>query len=364
LAVNFVADGAANKVTGTAKNDTLVGGAGDDTLNGGVGADRLAGGVDDDTYVVDNAKDVVDESGGDGADKVQSTLSYVLAAGLENLELLGSAAINGTGNGDANDLIGNKGANKLDGMGGADTLEGKGGNDTYTVGAGDQVIETIAGAAGGIDLVLSAVSFDLSLAGREQVEKLTLTGGALDNINATGNTLANTLVGNAGNNKLDGRGGADSMAGGLGDDTYVVDLKTDLVTEAAKAGTDTVQSFLSYVLGANLENLELQPGAGNIDGTGNASDNKLFGNEGDNKLDGKAGADLMLGHGGNDTYVIDNAGDVADETGANGIDTIVTPFATVLGADFENLTLTGMGRSPAPATGAPTSSRATAAPMR
>ena len=229
--------------------------------------------------------------------------------------------------------------------------------------AGDQVIETIAGAAGGIDLVLSAVSFDLSLAGREQVEKLTLTGGPGDNIDATGNGLANTLTGNAGNNKLDGQGGADKMAGGLGDDTYVVDLKTDLVTEAAKAGTDTVQSFIGYVLGVNLENLELQ-GLLNIDGTGNALDNKLFGNDGNNKLDGKAGADTMAGGLGNDTYIVDKLGDIADESGGGGIDTIVTPFAAILGAEFENLTLTGAAAVAGTATPWPTSSSATAAPMR
>ena len=108
----------------------------------------------------------------------------------------------------------------------------------------------------------------------------------------------------------------------------------------AKAGTDTVQSFVSYVLGANLENLELQ-GLLNIDGTGNAADNELTGNKGANRLDGKAGADTMSGGLGNDTYVIDNAGDLADETGGGGIDTIITPFAAILGAEFENLTLTG-----------------------
>src|SRR4030095_9392106 len=123
-------------------------------------------------------------------------------------------------------------------------MAGNGGNDTYTVNeAGDQVIETLAGAAGGIDLVLSAVSFDLSLADHAQIENLTLTGTAADNIDAKGNALANTLTGNAGNNLLDGQGGTDKMAGGLGNDTYVVDLKTDTVTEALNAGTDTVHSF-------------------------------------------------------------------------------------------------------------------------
>ena len=50
----------------------LTGLAGNDTLNGGAGADRMLGGLGHDTYVVDNVGDVVDETGGDGTDTVQS----------------------------------------------------------------------------------------------------------------------------------------------------------------------------------------------------------------------------------------------------------------------------------------------------
>jgi Ca2+-binding RTX toxin-like protein len=358
LANRLVGNSGNNAFQGYAGDDSMVGGAGRDslqgdngadTLDGGAGADNLQGGAGGDTYIIDNPGDVIIQAPGGDSDldtviaSVSVDLSKEAIPSLDQVFLTGAGAISAIGNSLVNLLKGNGAANRLDGKEGADTLEGNGGNDTYVVGeAGDEVIETLAGAAGGIDLVLSAISFDLSLPDHLQIENLTLTGGPGDDTDATGNALANALTGNAGNNKLDGLGGADKMAGGLGDDTYVVDLKTDTVTEAAKAGTDTVESALSYVLGANLENLLLLPGFGNIDGTGNAANNNLFGNDGNNRLDGKAGADHMLGHGGNDTYVIDNAGDFADETDGGGTDTIVTPFATILGIDFENLTLTGM----------------------
>jgi Ca2+-binding RTX toxin-like protein len=264
--------------TGNTLANKLLGTSGGDSLDGKLGADTMKGGAGNDTYVVDNAKDIVDENGGNGTDKVQSTISYVLGLGLEQLALLGSGAINGTGNDTANLLAGNTGANKLDGKAGADTMEGGGGNDIYLVDdLGDNVVETQGGSTGGTDLVLSAITFDLSQVGREQVENLTLTGAATDNVDAIGNGLANILTGNAADNLLDGRGGADKMAGGLGNDIYVADLKTDTVTEATDAGTDTVRSSLSYVLGANLENLELLGAA--LNGTGNASNNKLVGDD-------------------------------------------------------------------------------------
>src|SRR5262249_53115682 len=250
-AVNFAADGADNRITGTGKNDTLLGSGGNDTLNGGAGADNLVGGTGNDTYVVDNAGDKVDETGGDGPATVQSSISSILGAGIENLTLTGAGAINGTGNALDNILIGNSGANLLDGGDGKDTMAGGLGNDTYVVDAvGEQVTE---GLNAGTDLGKSSVSFTLG----DNIENLTLTGP--DAIDGTGNVLANTILGNeaanqlsgaGGNDKLTGNGGGDTldggtgkdtMAGGLGNDTYVVDVAGETVTEAANAGTDTVK---------------------------------------------------------------------------------------------------------------------------
>ncbi len=320
--------------TGNASANVLTGNAGDNVLDGGAGADTMIGGAGNDTYIVDNAGDVVTENANEGTDTVQSSIAYTLGANLENLTLTGTGSINGTGNALANVLTGNSGNNVLDGGTGADTMIGGAGNDTYFVDdAGDMVTEN---ASEGTDTVQASISYTLGA----NVENLTLTGTG--SIGGIGNALANTLTGNAGDNTLDGGAGADTMVGGAGNDTYVVDNAGDVVTENASEGTDTIQASVTYALGSNVENLTLT-GAGSINATGNTLANVLTGNAGDNVLDGGAGADTMVGGTGNDTYVVDNAGDVVTENANEGADTVQASIAYTLGANLENLTLTGTG---------------------
>jgi Calx-beta domain-containing protein/hemolysin type calcium-binding protein len=122
-------------------DDQLYAGAGNDVLDGGKGADIMYGGSGDDLYRVDNLADVVSETtvpGVDdgGIDTVESTITYSLGAFVEKLNLTGTTAINGTGNGLVNRLAGNDAANVLSGQGGDDQIYGNGGDDILIGGAG------------------------------------------------------------------------------------------------------------------------------------------------------------------------------------------------------------------------------------
>jgi Ca2+-binding RTX toxin-like protein len=94
----------------------------------GGAADYLAGVGGNDTYVVEHAGDVVDESvaGSGGTDTVQSALNIDLTdtthfkGQLENITLTGTGAVNAIGNSLGNVITGNGASNSLTGNGGAD----------------------------------------------------------------------------------------------------------------------------------------------------------------------------------------------------------------------------------------------------
>ena len=161
----------------------------------------------------------------------------------------GATIENATGGGVADILEGNGVANVLTGNGGNDTLNGYGGNDTlnggvggdimrggpgndiyYVNATGDKVVKT---SGNGSDLVKSGIVYALG----NNVEKLTLTGTA--NLNATGNSLANTLTGNSGANKLTGSGGNDVLIGGSGGDTLLGGIGNDTLRGGAANDTLT-----------------------------------------------------------------------------------------------------------------------------
>ena len=215
--------------------------------------------------------------------------------GHDNLAIAHGVLIEDAKGGAGDDLItGNAAANRLDGGAGADTIQGGDGGDTLLGRAGDD----------------------------------SLTGGS--------DAAPDRLQGDDGNDTLDGASGhgeADWLAGGAGNDVYIVDSAQDVVSEAANQGTDTVHARIpggGYVLPAHVENLVLEGttrmGQGNaLDNliTGNAGPNWLMGGDGADTLDGGRGSDVLFGGAGADTFVFAN-GTGADRIGdfAHGIDHI------------------------------------------
>ncbi|WP_392535477.1 beta strand repeat-containing protein [Nostoc sp. C117] len=160
-------------------------------------------------------------------DTLQASTTTTLADGVENLTLIGTGNINGTGNSSNNILTGNSGNN---------ILAGGNGNDTYAFNAStplgsDRIQEITTG--GNDTLNFGNTSTDarvnLGITTTQTVNnnlKLTLSAnnvienvvGGNGNDRLIGNTLNNTLNGGSGNDVLTGRSGADTLIGGAGND--------------------------------------------------------------------------------------------------------------------------------------------------
>ncbi|NBB14526.1 hypothetical protein GVN21_04025 [Caulobacter sp. SLTY] len=334
---NLLDGGAGNdRLFGGLGADDLVGGLGSDFLDGGLGADALAGGAGDDIYVVDDAGDVVTELAGGGSDRIRISVQFSLGAFQENLQLIGTADINGIGNELANQIDGNSGANNLfagggadivRGMDGADFLYGQAGADQLLGGEGDDYIwggddnDRLQGGngvdglygEGGIDILDGDAGDD------------TLTGG-FGNDQLNGGADNDSLWGDEGNDILNGGIGNDSMMGGEGDDTFFVDSLGDTITEYINEGTDIVRATVSWTLGSNLERLILE-GNGDLDGTGNGLANQITGNSGANTLDGAALNDIINGGLGDDRLIGGTGNDIL--TGGGGADSFVVEAASI-----------------------------------
>ena len=390
--------GGADTIDGLGGNDEIHGGTGLDILTGGAGDDRIFGEEGDDEMYGDDGNDVLDGgtdaatllslyfggagndlmiasnggvgeyfNGGSGVDTVsferrdagvRVQLSFRSLPLIDTVQftenVIGSRfADTITGDSSINVLRGIGGDDVLDGGAGGDVTDGGTGNDVHIVdNVGDVVIER---AGEGNDRVLANLSY--RLAADAEVELLSAANQAgTDGFDLAGNDFAQSIIGDEGENLLEGMGGfdvlyglggndvidggtgEDVLRGGAGDDTYYVDAYGDIAIENAGEGTDRVLSTSVYWLrpGNHVELLAAanQMGTENIHLRGNEFNNQLIGNQATNSLEGEGGDDQIWGLGGNDVFDGGLGNDVlvggegrdryifSSELGANNIDTL------------------------------------------
>jgi len=188
------------------------------------------------------------------SDTLQSAITRTLPNNVENLRLIGTNNINGTGNAGDNKITGNSGDN---------ILAGANGNDIYCFNAStplgsDTIQETTTGGIDTLDFTgtNTAVRVNLGVTTNQTVVtnnlKLTFSAnntieniiGDSGNDRLTGNSLNNTLTGAGGNDQLTGQDGNDSLIGGSGDDLLTGGNGSDnFIFNSSNLGIDAISDF-------------------------------------------------------------------------------------------------------------------------
>ena len=364
-----------NKIMGNINTNTLYGFGGDDMIYGGddSAADILIGGLGNDTYVIQDVRDIISEIGNGGIDTIKIIKNfnnhldypnsgitvYTLNNTIENLLLANDAHNIVDGNELNNTLIGSSQLDELRGGAGFDYLDGGDGAD-----------------------ILKDLSTDVN--------------SGTPTTPGTNTPTYNILKGGAGNDLITGHGW---LEGGLGDDTIYGGYNTLTGQETAGRpssaadiyhynlgdGNDTIYEFgddsiidiLSFGAGITsdhityategmdfifqIQNSGIITVKNALDGTRNHYIEQVkfsgqntyldisqlkfsnLGTGGDDTLYGFINADTFIGSAGNDTYFIDKKDILIGSD--DGSDTIAANFTVSLTdpkySTIENLTLDG-----------------------
>lgn len=267
---SLIGDAGINDIRGFGGNDYIEGNLGNDFLDGGSGIDTLVGGGGNDTYVVNVATDTVTELASQGADLIQSYVTYSLfdtdgaganGGNVENLRLMGSAALNATGNGWANVIYANNGVNRVDGGAGIDTVS--------------YLYASTAGATG-VTLNLGV----LNASGQATASGISGADLIRNVENITGSNYADTLTGNAAANTLNGSAGNDILNGGAGNDVLIGGAGKDRLTGGAGSDSFDFNAIAESLTGANRDVItDFVSGVDKIDLSGIDANTTLAGNQ-------------------------------------------------------------------------------------
>jgi Ca2+-binding RTX toxin-like protein len=281
FAATHLGPGTITTLTALAAAITVNGGDGDDIITGGDGIDTLSGGNGNDLFKTSTG------ASGDGAD------TYSGGAGVDKIDYSGRTA---------------SVAVAMDGS----TLSGQGFANTWPATPGG----SIEGDVVGIDIedLVGGAGNDMLYG---NVEPNNIKGGAGNDVIWGG--LAGTCLTDV--DLLDGEAGddtfamtaltdcADSLTGGLGNDTADYQLRTGPLTITLDNGAldgeagekDNVRSDIEVVIGGTNNDV-MTGSAANDTFHGGLGVDTLNGGAGDDILVGGGGADILNGEAGNDTF--------------------------------------------------------------
>lgn len=292
-------------IDGSDDNDHLIGTSGDDIIDGKAGADIMEGGDGNDTYYIDDVKDVVIEQADGGEDTVFSSISHTAATHVENVTLTGSANIFAAGNNSNNILTGNEGRNRLNSGRGDDTVYGMGGNDNLNGGDGNDYLD----GGDGNDVINGDAGDDILLGGNG---KDILKGSAGNDTYIYGDN--DTIIDNQGINTLKFSDGLNNAKFNLktihnddGSQSWEITSEQGSALIQNQIGADgsisidrfqfSEQTYTAAQFQQTFQTLKAET----IKFVGTNGDDTLHGNVGNNEIDGgNDGHDTLYGHDGDD----------------------------------------------------------------